>query len=72
MNALVFLFIVLVVSGIGSAILWYQHRSPNTLESGIEAFQREIKRGSGRHVICARPQCLLRFFRARAFKSFET
>ena len=43
MSALVFLFIVLVVSGIGSAILWYQHRSPNTLESGIEAFQREME-----------------------------
>lgn len=43
MNALVFLLIVLVVSGIGSAILWYQHRSPNTLESGIEAFQREME-----------------------------
>jgi hypothetical protein len=42
MNALVFLFLVLVVSGIGSAILWFQHRSPNTLESGIEAFQREM------------------------------
>jgi hypothetical protein len=43
MNALAFLLIVLVVSGIGSAILWYQHRSPNTLESGIEAFQREME-----------------------------
>jgi hypothetical protein len=43
MSALVFLLIVLVVSGIGSAILWYQHRSPNTLESGIEAFQREME-----------------------------
>ena len=42
MSALVFLLIVLVVSGIGSAILWYQHRSPSTLESGIEAFQREM------------------------------
>jgi hypothetical protein len=41
-SALVFLLIVLVVSGIGSAILWYQHRSPSTLESGIEAFQREM------------------------------
>ena len=42
MNALVFLFLVIVVSGIGWAILWFQHRSPNTLESGIEAFQREM------------------------------
>lgn len=43
MSALVFLLLVLVVSGIGSAILWLQHRSPNTLESGIEAFQREME-----------------------------
>jgi hypothetical protein len=41
-NALVFLLIVLVVSAVGSLILWLQHRSPNTLESGIEAFQREM------------------------------
>lgn len=42
MSALVFLLIVLVVSAVGSLILWLQHRSPNTLESGIEAFQREM------------------------------
>jgi hypothetical protein len=41
-SALVFLLIVLVVSAVGSLILWLQHRSPNTLESGIEAFQREM------------------------------
>jgi hypothetical protein len=43
MSALVFLLIVLVVSAIGTGILWLQHRSPNTLESGIEAFQREME-----------------------------
>lgn len=43
MNALVFLLIVVVVSALGSLVLWLQHRSPNTLESGIEAFQREMK-----------------------------
>lgn len=42
MNALVFLLIVLVVSAVGSLILWLRHRSPSTLESGIEAFQREM------------------------------
>ena len=41
MSALVFLLIVIVVSAVGSLILWFQHRSPNTLESGIAAFQRE-------------------------------
>ncbi len=43
MNALVFLLIVVVVSAVGSLILWLQHRSPNTLESGIDAFQREMR-----------------------------
>jgi hypothetical protein len=42
MSAIVFLLIVLVVSAIGSLILWLQHRSPSTLESGIDAFQREM------------------------------
>lgn len=43
MNALVFLLIVVVVSAVGSLVLWLQHRSPSTLESGIEAFQREMR-----------------------------
>jgi hypothetical protein len=42
MSAVVFLLIVIVVSAIGSFILWLQHRSPSTLESGIDAFQREM------------------------------
>ena len=42
MSAIGFLLIVLVVSAIGSLILWLQHRSPSTLESGIDAFQREM------------------------------
>lgn len=43
MNALVFLGIVIVVSALGSLIVWLRHRSPTTLESGIEAFQREME-----------------------------
>lgn len=43
MSALVFLLIVLVVSAVGCTVLWLQHRSPSTLESGIEAFQREME-----------------------------
>jgi hypothetical protein len=43
MSALVFLLIVVVVSAVGSLILWLQHRSPSTLESGIDAFQREMR-----------------------------
>ena len=42
-SALVFLLIVLVVSGVGALVLWLQHRSPTTLESGIESFQREMR-----------------------------
>lgn len=42
MTAIGFLFIVVVVSGVGGLILWLQHREPNTLESGLEAFKREM------------------------------
>lgn len=42
MSALVFLLIVLVVSAVGSLVVWLRHRSPTTLESSIEAFQREL------------------------------
>lgn len=42
MSALVFLLIVIVLSGLGSFYVWLRHRSPTTLESGIEAFQREM------------------------------
>ena len=43
MSALVFLLIVIVVSVVGSLIVWLQHRSPTTLESGIQAFQKEME-----------------------------
>lgn len=42
MSAIGFLLIALVVAAIGCLILWVQHRSPSTLESGIDAFQREM------------------------------
>ena len=42
MSALVFLALALVVSVIGTGILWWQHRTPNTVDSGIEAFRREM------------------------------
>jgi hypothetical protein len=41
-SALVFLLLALLVSVVGCAVLWYQHRTPNTLDSGIEAFRREM------------------------------
>ncbi len=42
MSPLVFLLVALVFSGVGFLVLWLQHRSPTTLNSGIEAFQREM------------------------------
>ncbi len=42
MSALVFLLLAVLVSAVGCGVLWYQHRTPNTLDSGIEAFRREM------------------------------
>jgi len=42
MSAIVFLLLALLVAVIGCVVLWYQHRTPNTLDSGIEAFRREM------------------------------
>jgi hypothetical protein len=41
-SAIVFLLIVVLVCAIGGIVLWVQHRQPNTLESGLEAFRREM------------------------------
>jgi hypothetical protein len=42
-SALIFLLVVVVVSAVGSAILWYRHRTPVTFDSGIKDFQREMR-----------------------------
>ncbi len=42
MSALVFLLLALVVATVGCGWLWYQHRTPTTFDSGIEAFRREM------------------------------
>ncbi len=42
MSAVLFLFIAVVLSAVGVFVLWLQHRSPNTTDSGIDAFQREM------------------------------
>lgn len=42
MNALVFLAVAVILSATGCFVLWYKHRAPNTLDSGIEAFRREM------------------------------
>ena len=43
MSAIVFLLIVVVVCGVGGIVLWLQHREPNTLESGLDSFRREME-----------------------------
>ena len=43
MGAVIFLALALaVVSLVGCGVLWYQHRQPNTYDSGIQAFRREM------------------------------
>ena len=42
MSAIVFLLIIVVVCAIGGIVLWLQHREPNTLESGLDSFRREM------------------------------
>ena len=48
MSAIVFLLIVVVVCAIGGIVLWLQHREPNTLESGLDSFRREMDAGTFR------------------------
>ncbi len=43
MTAVLFLFIVVLVSTVGGVVLWLQHRQPTTLESGLDAFKREME-----------------------------
>lgn len=42
MSAIVFLLMVVVLCAIGGIVLWLQHREPNTLESGLDSFRREM------------------------------
>ena len=42
MQAILFLGIALVVVAVGGAVLYVQHRQPTTLESGLDAFKREM------------------------------
>lgn len=43
MSSLVYLLVALTLSIMGSLILWYRHRRPKSLESGIDEFSRELK-----------------------------
>jgi hypothetical protein len=42
-TALAFLAVAIVLSAAGCLVLWYRHRAPTTLDSGIEAFRREME-----------------------------
>lgn len=42
MTSVAFLLIVVVVCAIGGLVLWVRHREPTTLESGLDAFKREM------------------------------
>lgn len=42
MSALIFLALAVVVAVVGCGVLWFQHRTPNTFDSGIDAFRREM------------------------------
>ena len=42
MQAILFLAIVVVVCAVGGLVLYVQHRQPNTLESGMHEFRREM------------------------------
>jgi hypothetical protein len=42
-TALAFLAIALVISLVGCAVLYLRSRQPTSLESGIDAFQREMR-----------------------------
>ena len=43
MNPLTFLAIPLVIVTVGCLWLWARSRRPNTLDSGIDDFQREMR-----------------------------
>jgi hypothetical protein len=42
MQAVLFLAIVVVVCAVGGLVLYVQHREPNTLDSGMDSFRREM------------------------------
>ena len=42
-GGLAFLFIAVVVSGIGIFVLWMRNRGSTSLDHGVEEFQREMR-----------------------------
>jgi hypothetical protein len=43
MSNLIYLLLALVLSIVGSLILWYRHRRPRSMEAGIDEFNRELR-----------------------------
>ena len=43
MNGLVFLVAALLLSIIGSLLLWLRHRKPTSLHHGIDSFSKEMQ-----------------------------
>ena len=43
MNSLLFLFIAVALSLIGSLVLWFRYRRPRSVEAGIQEFSRELR-----------------------------
>jgi hypothetical protein len=42
-NAFVFLVLAVVLAVVGSAVVWYRMRTPRSVASGIDDFQREMQ-----------------------------
>ena len=42
MQAILFLAIAAAVCAVGGLVLYVRHRQPNTLESGMDSFRREM------------------------------
>jgi hypothetical protein len=42
MNALFFLMLAVVISGVGSLAVYLHYRTPQSLDSGIDGFRREM------------------------------
>ena len=43
MTGLIFLLVAVVVSGLGSLLLWLRHRNPTSMNHCIDEFQREMR-----------------------------
>jgi hypothetical protein len=40
---LLYLVVAVLLSVVGSLILWFRHRKPTSMEHGIEAFNNELR-----------------------------